>query len=192
MNDEQWQAMLNAQCTWDATMGLHAVQPIQKDADPKAIMVVLVGSGHVQYGLGIERQVKPSFSGKVASIIPVSVADEKKGPVRSVQASYASFVWGTPPETDPVYPEPGISTRVRPEDRRLEIIDVEKDTPAEAGGLKVGDVLLSMDGAPIPDREAFAKAMAGKRWGDAASISVRRGEETIPVTVLLRRAAPSP
>ena len=34
-SDEQWQAMLNAQCTWDATMGWNAVAPLAKDADPE-------------------------------------------------------------------------------------------------------------------------------------------------------------
>ena len=58
MTDEQWQGMLNAQCTWDATMGFNAVAPLKKDDDPKAVMVVIVGAGHVQYGLGIEWQIE--------------------------------------------------------------------------------------------------------------------------------------
>ena len=141
MTDEQWQGMLNAQCTWDATMGFNAIAPLKKDDDPKAVMVVLVGAGHVQYGLGIERQVKPWFSGKVASVIPLSVEDEKKKPVASVQASFANFVWGIPAEDAPLYPDLGISTRTR-DDKMLEIIDVEKDSPSARAGLKLQDVLV--------------------------------------------------
>ena len=37
------------------------------------------------------------FRGRIASVIPVPVEDEKTGPVRAVQASYANFVWGIPP-----------------------------------------------------------------------------------------------
>ena len=186
MTDEQWQGMLNAQCTWDATMGFNAVAPLKKDDDPKAVMVVLVGAGHVQYGLGIERQIKPWFSGKVASVIPLPVEDDKKAPVSSVQASFANFVWGIPAESAPLYPDLGISTRPR-EDKLLEIIDVEKDSPAARAGLQLQDVLVSFDGAPVPDRESLSRAMAGKRWGDAAAVVVRRGETSVPVPVLFRR-----
>ena len=190
MTEEQWQGMLNAQCTWDATMGFNAVAPLKKDDDPKAVMVVLVGAGHVQYGLGIERQVKAGFTGRVASVIPVPVEDDKKRPVSSVQASFANFVWGIPAEGAPLYPDLGVSTRTR-EDKQLEIIDVEKDSAASRAGLQVQDVLVSFDGAAIPDREALSRAMAAKRWGDAAALTVRRGEATVPVAVLLRREPPA-
>ncbi len=190
MNDEQWQAMLNAQCTWDATMGWHAVQPLRKDRDPKTVVVVLVGAGHVQYGMGIERQVRHWFDGKVASVIPVPVEDEKKAPIRAVQASYANFVWGIPPELAPLYPDLGIATRMREDDKLLEIIDVEKGSPAETSGLRVKDVLLTLDGVPVADRETYSRLMAVKRWGDAAALTLRRESETVPVNVLLRRKLP--
>ena len=192
MDEAAWQSMLDAQCTWDATMGLHAVQPLLSGDDPKAVVVVLVGAGHVQYGLGIERQVRRSFAGGVASVIPVAVEDAKTGPVRTVQASYANFVWGTPPEADPIYPDLGVSTSVRAHDKLLEVIHVEEDSPAARGGIAYGDVLLSLDGVPVPDRESLARAMAGKRWGDDAVFTVRREGATVAVTVPLRRSADSP
>ena len=193
MDDAAWQSMLDAQCTWDATMGFHAVQPLRGDEDPKApIVVVLVGAGHVQYGMGIERQLRKTFPGRIASLIPVPVKDSKLGAIASVQASYANFVWGVPPETDPLYPELGIATRVRTEEGLLEILDVETESPSAAAGLKAGDVLVSFDGAAVKDKESLAKAMAGKRWGDAAELVVRREGATVTVTVLLRRQSPKP
>ena len=190
VNDEQWQAMLNAQCTWDATMAFNALSALAKDPDPKAILVVLVGAGHVQYGLGIERQARQWYSGKIASVIPVPVADAKGKPVQSVRASYANFVWGVPPETDPLFPDLGMSTRPRDDEPLLEVIHVEKDSPAQRAGLMTGDVLLAMDGAAVPDRETLARAMAGKGWGDAVVFSVRRGGTPATVAVALRRQAP--
>lgn len=189
-SDEQWQAMLNAQCTWDATMGFNAVAPLAKDADPKAVMVVLVGAGHVQYGLGIERQARQWFAGRIASVIPVAVEDEKTGPVKSVQASYANFVWGIPPEIGSLYPDLGLATHTRATDQLMEVLDVEKDTPGAAAGFQVGDVLLTMDGVALSDRETLARLVAGKRWGDCAAFTLRRGESSVPVAVLLRRTLP--
>ena len=190
MDEEAWKAMLAAQCTWDATMGFQAVKALSGDADPKAIVVLLVGAGHVQYGLGIERQVRSQWPVPTASVIPVVVRDSEGKSVSSVQASYANFVWGVPAETDPIYPDLGLSTRPRTEEALLEVIHVEKDSPAERGGLKEKDVLVSLDGSPLPDRETLARLIGTKRWGDAAVFIVRRGAENVSVTVPLRRKAP--
>jgi len=190
MDEEGWKAMLAAQCTWDATMGFQAAKALSGDSDPKAIVVLLVGAGHVQYGLGIERQVRTQWPVPTASVIPVAVRDDKGKTVASVQASYANFVWGVPAETDPVYPDLGVSTRPNAEAALLEVIHVEKDSPAERAGLREKDLLVSVDETPLPDREALARAVAGKRWGDAAVFVVRRSAESVTVTVPLRRKGP--
>ena len=50
-------------------------------------------------------------------------------------------------------------------------------------------MLLALDGVAVADREALAKAMAAKRWGDEAVFTVRREGETVTLAVPLRRAA---
>lgn len=187
MSEEQWQSMLAAQCTWDATMARHAVAPIADDPDPRAIVVVLAGAGHVQYGMGIERQARQWYSGRIASLIPVAIADEKGQAVKSVRASYADFVWGVPPEREPAFPDLGVATRAADGQAALDVLHVEEDSPAARAGLKAGDRLLTLDGAALADREALARAMAGRRWGDAVALAIIRDREPMTVTVLLRR-----
>jgi uncharacterized iron-regulated protein len=186
MSDDAWQGMLRAQCTWDATMGYNAVKALRAHAGDGTIMVVLTGSGHVAYGLGIAHQARQWFDGKVALLIPVSVVDEDGEPVERVQASYADFIWGLPEETAPIYPSLGISTREADDDRRR-VIHVAEDSPAELAGFQLGDVLLTVDGADVHSRGDFNRLMAEKRWGDAVSATVRRGEETVELVALLRR-----
>lgn len=192
MSEEDWKRMLSAQCTWDATMGYNAVQALDRQGDPKAIMVVLIGAGHVQYGLGAERQARHVFKGKMASLIPVPVSDEKRGAVSLVSGAYANFVWGIATDADPLYPSLGVSTRAVEGDSALAVIDVEKDSPAARAGLAVQDVLVSFDGGPVKDREALSRWMAGKSWGDDARLVVRRGGKDVAVTVLFRRPARPP
>ena len=69
-----------------------------------AIVVVLVGSGHVAYGLGIERQARRWFDGEVSTLIPLAIrqgdtlsvrlpsGDERPGTVfyRRVDAVFAT------------------------------------------------------------------------------------------------------
>ncbi|MHB8796837.1 MAG: ChaN family lipoprotein [Thermoanaerobaculia bacterium] len=179
MPEAMWQGMFRAQCTWDAAMAWNAAQALQKANDPNAVMVVLIGSGHVAYGLGAERQAKLWFEGGIASVIPIPVLDEKDRPVK-VRASYADFLWGVPQETDPAFPVLGLSTR-DPKDGSAgwPVINVAKDSVAEAAGFRVGDVLLAMDGTPLGQKGLFNRLMSEKRWSDTASYEVKRGEEKV-------------
>ncbi len=96
MTDEQWDSMIAAQATWDATMAFNSVKALKENGGPETLMVVLAGSGHVVYGLGIERQAARHFEGKIATIVPLNVRDDEGHDVKTVQASYADFLWGLP------------------------------------------------------------------------------------------------
>ena len=190
MPEAMWDGMFRAQCTWDAAMAWNAVSALKKANDPNAVMVVLIGSGHVAYGLGAERQAALWFSGASASIIPIAVLDEKDRPAK-VRASYADFVWGVPKETDPAYPVLGFSTR-DPKDgsEGWPVINVEKDSIAETAGFKVGDLLLAMDGTSLKEKGTLNRLMAQKRWSDTASFDVKRGEEKVTLVARLARKLP--
>jgi uncharacterized iron-regulated protein len=187
MPEAMWEGMFRAQCTWDAAMAWNAAAALKKANDPNAVMVVLIGSGHVAYGLGAERQARLWFDGGLASVIPVPVLDQKDRPAK-VRASYADFVWGVAQETDPLYPVLGLSTR-DPKDGSAgwPVINVAKDSVAEAAGFKVGDVLLAMDGTVLDQKGVFNRLMAAKRWSDTASYEVKRGEEKLTLVARLAR-----
>jgi uncharacterized iron-regulated protein len=190
MTDDAWKAMLSAQATWDATMGYNAVQALAQHPEPEAIMVVLVGFGHVAYGVGIERQVRAWFDGGIASLIPVPVLDSEREPIKSVRASFANFVWGVASEADTAHPTLGVSTTAAEGGRK--VIQVEKGSVGERAGFQVGDQLLKMDGTPVPDRESYSRLMATKAWGDAATFLVRRGGEERTLVANFRRSVPLP
>ena len=188
MSEADLKKMHEAQCTWDATMAQNAVAALKKSAgDEKAILVVLAGSGHVQYGLGIERQAAHLFSGRIATLIPVAVRDEKGKPVRSVRASYANFVWGVARESDPLFPELGVSTRPAEGGKGVSVINVEKKSVADRAALAVGDVIVSMDGTAVEDRETLNRLVAEKKWCDSARLALRRGGNPVNVTAIFRR-----
>jgi uncharacterized iron-regulated protein len=190
MDDNMARSMFDAQCTWDATMGFNAVRALKEFGDKDTIMVVLIGSGHVAYGMGAQRQATKWYDGKMASLIPVQVIDDKERIIETVRASYADFVWGLPQEKDTLYPDLGLSTGEIPGESRRKVISVSKDSVAKTAGFQVGDILLSMDGVSLGDREALNRLMAGKAWGDSAAIIVRRGDLEITIQVFFRRQTP--
>jgi uncharacterized iron-regulated protein len=187
MSEAQWDAMIAAQATWDATMAFNAVQALQKHGGRTGVMVVLVGSGHVVYGLGIQRQAARRFDGGIATVAPVNVRDAEGREVKAVQASYADFVWGLPAAADPLYPSLGLSTEPAEGGKALKVILVSGKGPADKGGVQVGDVIVSLDGVAVPDKETLNRLVAAERWGDEAALTVRRGSETKTLRLALRR-----
>jgi hypothetical protein len=179
--------MLSAQATWDASMGYYGVQALKQSGDPKAILVILVGSGHVAYGVGIERQAKKWADGPIATIIPVSVGTPARGIEKDTQASYANFTWGIADEQDTAYPTMGTSTAVGAGEAARRVIIVQEGSAAAKAGVKVGDVLQSLDGVTLVDKETFNRVMATKRWGDSVPLVVKRGTETVTLNVVFRR-----
>ena len=186
MSEEQWDGMYRAQATWDATMGYNAVQALQKHGGKDAIMVVLIGSGHVSYGLGAERQARLWFDGKMASVIPLPMTNEK-GEAPVVRASFANFVWGVPPEKAALFPSMGFSMGARKGDV-YPVINVQQKSIAAAAGFRKDDGLVSMDGVALSDGETLNRLMSEKRWGDAAEFKVKRGAEELTLTAFFRRA----
>jgi uncharacterized iron-regulated protein len=184
MPESLLKSMQAAQATWDASMAYNSVK-VLKDAAPDSILVVLVGSGHVAYGVGIEHQARQWFDGKITTLIPVPVHDSEEKPVTSVKASYANFVWGIPYERDSLYPSLGFSTSETGGTRR--IIAIEKDSIATRSGFQVNDEVLALDGIAAADRETWNRLMAAKNWGDTAMVTVKRGGAEVQVKVELRR-----
>jgi S1-C subfamily serine protease len=70
------------------------------------------------------------------------------------------------------------------------IIQVEKSSVAARAGLKVNDVLVSMDGERLASQETLNILMARKQWGDRARLVVMRDGKEQPITVVFRRDTP--
>lgn len=176
--------MFGAQAAWDATMAFHAAKAWRDAKDDRAIVVVLVGSGHVAYNLGIARQARRSFDGEVSSVIPIEIA---KGETTKVRASYADIVWGVPDEPYLAYPSLGITPVTRSADQLQQVVVVERNSPAAHADVKVGDIVVAIDGQPVASREDFNRLSALKDWGDTADVKLRRGSEELTLKLFLRR-----
>ncbi len=75
---------------------------------------------------------------------------------------------------------------LKPDQPSPAVIDaVYRDTPAAEAGLKPGDVIVSVDGVPTPDRAAVARMISAKARGSNATLGVKRGdaEETAKIKV---------
>ena len=65
--------------------------------------------------------------------------------------------------------------------------DVLPNSPAAQAGLRGGDVVVAMDGQPVPDSRSLARVVGGARPGAAVTLTVRRGAETKQLQATLAR-----
>ena len=71
----------------------------------------------------------------------------------------------------------------------LLIVKVDENSPAQKGGLMLGDILVALDGHAITDSEDLQVLLTGDRVGKAIPIDVIRGNalQTLQVTVGQRK-----
>ena len=72
-----------------------------------------------------------------------------------------------------------------PKDAGVLVESVQNDSPADKAGIKVGDVVLSVDGKDVKSSADLRAAMREKKEGDSVRIEVLRGRtrQTVVTTV---------
>ena len=77
----------------------------------------------------------------------------------------------------------------RTQEYGLLIVKVDENSPAQKGGLMLGDILVALDGHAITDSEDLQVLLTGDRVGKAIPIDVIRGNalQTLQVTVGQRK-----
>ena len=65
------------------------------------------------------------------------------------------------------------------------ITDVMKGSPAMAGGIKAGDVILKMDKESFDDVQKFREAIMGRSPGETVAFEIWRGKQLKKLTVEL-------
>jgi hypothetical protein len=71
------------------------------------------------------------------------------------------------------------------EDGRVEIVEVEDNSPASLAELKEGDVILKVDGKDITSPEFLAAEIQKRKPGDVVSLAINRGGKTLDIKVEL-------
>jgi len=181
-----------AHCLWDAAMGEGAIKVAK--AHPKAKVVLLAGTGHVAYHLGIARIISQRSGLKTAVVMPVDVRLPKKTdknpfeahlgpnpekpatPTVIVSRGLGEFLVGVPEEEFEKYPTFGMSLKDTPEGIKVSI--VLPDSIAEKRGFKNGDLIVEFNGQRFADTTALRQWLTWINWGDKLVVKVRRAGRT--------------
>jgi len=73
----------------------------------------------------------------------------------------------------------------REQEHGLLLVSVETGSPAEAGGLIVGDILVGIEGQAVADHDQLMTYLTGGAVGKPTSVQVLRGGQPLSVTVTI-------
>jgi len=198
--------MYAAQCLWDVVMA----RSVLAEVSDGATVVLVVGSGHIAYGLGIPRRLDDErvASGlsplKIATFCPATAPapdpsgeptghpmgggpDEGESPPPPAQfaRSIADYV-GVFPDRGGVEAFPTVGLRLKADDDDRPVVSmVWPDTLAKEVGFSSGDRILDVNGSVPEDLSDLRFLLAEIEWGQRLGLRVERGEEIIEVAALL-------
>jgi S1-C subfamily serine protease len=73
----------------------------------------------------------------------------------------------------------------RPQETGLLLVGVEANSPAEAGGLMVGDIIVGFAGAPLSEPDELLTRLTGEVVGRPTPVEVLRGGQLQEITVTI-------
>ncbi|MFZ2054119.1 MAG: ChaN family lipoprotein [Candidatus Aminicenantales bacterium] len=176
--DRMFEGLYRAQSAWDEVMAANAIRGTERG---KRKMVVLVGSGHLLYNLGINRRVQEKNRLPFRTVVALEIAPEEK--TLAVAGSFADYIWGIPEQEQPAYPAIGLALKKIDGLENLVLERKPIDGVAVGGDFEKGDVLLSVDGKTFADINELRIHLAQHKWGDEAKIRLLRSGEVREVVL---------
>ena len=140
--------------------------------EPRPLVVGIMGSGHVEYGDGVVRQLAALQVNDVATALPWNSGADCPTPDPKI----ANLLFGLASPTATRTPPPRLGVVVSEAETGVKIEQVVTQSVAEATSLQVGDVIETAAGVSVrrpADLIAIIQRQAPGTW---LPLSVRRGE----------------
>ena len=176
-----FEGLYRAQSAWDEVMATNAARIAQRE-DTR--MVVLAGSGHFLYNLGLNRRVYEKTRLPFVTLVCVDIPPAEEG--MKVSRSLADFVWGIPEEEHPAYPTIGLRLKKIEGLENLVIESDPIDGIAKQSGFKKGDVILSVDKKPFSDINSLRMYLSQFGWNDTVHFRLLREARVMDAPVILK------
>ena len=145
LESEDFARFVEAQLTWDRAMAEALFKASREN--PEALVVGVLGRGHVEHGYGVPHQLADLGEDSVAILLPV----ETGSACEALEPHVADAVFVVAPSEDeqagPAKPRLGIM--IEQAEEGVRVLDVMEGSVAEATGLAAGDIIVSAATFPI-------------------------------------------
>ncbi|MDR3569285.1 MAG: ChaN family lipoprotein [Syntrophobacteraceae bacterium] len=176
---KDFETFYEAQLAWEETMAQTLARRL---GHTRCEIVVVLGKGHIgnRYGVPyLTRLRRPEATYR--TVVPVS----KDYPFHAITPGLADYVVITGRSKPSAPPRLGVMIDPRAPGRGVRLAGVIPGTPADAGHLRKGDVILSVNGKPVKNAKELRQALA--RDGPACSLVIQRNNARLRVEVAIGR-----
>lgn len=179
-HDPDFRKFIDGQLLWDRAMAHVLQQAVNGSATPgKPLVVGVMGSGHVLHGFGVPHQLQDLGIRNISALLPW---DSDKS-CKQLVAGVADAVFGVLPH---------VPELIRPQFQRLGIryemgrggaivLQVEKNSIAEAAKLMESDVIVEMAGLALQTTEDVINIVRRQAPGTWLPIKIKRENQVIKV-----------
>ena len=191
-----FQNIYAAQKCWDVIMA-ESMRQILAQKEYKGYKgVIIAGSNHVAYSLGIPfRYKKANPKTKITTVVPILIPEEKKeddseeeeahpmmkimgkslNPAAVFSRGIADYVFSADKPLDSHFPVIGFT--VEDKEGKFMVTRVSKDSIAEKNGVCKSDQITTIDNLEITSMEQLRLLVSQKNWDDTVSLGVIKSLE---------------
>ncbi len=177
--DKVFEGLYRSQSAWDEVMSDNMLKALEYT---RKRMVVLAGSGHLMYNLGLNRRAFEKSGWPFKTVVCVVVPEGQDS--LEVSRSLGDYVWGLTEEDRPAYPSIGLKLKMF-DNLANPVVEREPiDGVAQDAGFKKGDVILSIGDHTFSDINTLRTYLAYFTWGDTVTFEVLRDGQVKTIEVL--------
>jgi uncharacterized iron-regulated protein len=164
------QRFVEAQLTWDRALAEGLATAAARH--PDAVIVGVMGSGHLEHGYGVAHQLTALGIDDVVTLLPWDVERD----CSLFASDLADWVFGIAAPAEPAPPRLGVE--LAQGDGGVRVVRVQDGSVAAAAGLRPDDVVVAAAGTPTPQPSALRTVVEATAPGTWLPLTVRRGGRT--------------
>ena len=177
MGTEEFEWFVEAQVTWDRAMA-EALAEAHRE-QPDALVVGIMGRGHVEYRHGVPHQLADLGLPDAAALLPVGPMED----CTELPADLADAVFVVEPATQVEKPRPRARLGIFIEEVEggVRVKQVMEESVAAATGIEAGDVLISAAGFPVAKNSELIGIVQRQAPGTWLPLTIRRDGKEIEI-----------
>lgn len=175
LETEEFARFVEAQLTWDRAMA--EALAAARGRQPEALVVGILGRGHVQYRYGVPHQLADLGIPDTAVLLPV----ERMADCADLPADVADAVFVIEPSDriEKARPRARLGIRIENTEDGVRVVQVLEGSVAAATKIRVNDVVVSAAGFPVAQAGELIEVVQRQAPGTWLPLTVRRGKRTI-------------
>lgn len=168
---------IDAQLTWDRAMAEGLSEA--RRANEGALIVGIIGRGHLEFGYGISHQLSNLGIAESA----VLLTEDVDGACPKLEAGLADavFLLGKGGEADKAAPYPRLGVMIEGSDKGVRVVKVVGGSVAETATLQDSDLIVSAAGVDIRKSSELVEIVRRQAPGTWLPLIVKRGDEMLGI-----------